>query len=95
MGIKFGQHRRGGSCGTPEFQQGATLGSALSWGPLKTKFLKYKMGTQKPCHKGLEIFLGELDPATAANGWDLHEISIFSGCKGHKRLLKKKKEKKN
>lgn len=92
MGIKVGQHRRGGSCGTPQFYQAAALGSALSWSPPATKFPEYKVGTQKPWHKGVEMFLGKLDPATAANGWDLHEISIFSGCKRRKHLffLKKK-----
>lgn len=91
MGIKVGQHQRGGSCGTPQFYQAAALGSALSWSPPATKFPEYEVGTQKPWHKGVEMFLGKLDPATAANGWDLHEISIFSGCKRRKHLFFKKK----
>lgn len=55
-------------------------GVSRAHGPPATKFPECKMGTQKLWPKGVETFMDELDPATAANRWDLHDICIFSGC---------------
>lgn len=71
----MGQCWSGLSCGTP-LRHGA--GISLDHGPPAAKFPECKMGTQKLWHKGVEMFMAKLDPATAANGWDLHEICIFS-----------------
>lgn len=65
----------------------SNTGVSLDHGPLASKFPECKMGAHEVWHKGVEIFVGELDPATAANRWDLHEICIFSGHVRDKHLF--------
>lgn len=89
-GAKLGQHWRELLLRYAPASTCRDAGVSLDHRPPATKFPKCKMGTQKLWHKGVEMFMGELDPAAAANRWDLHEICIFSGCIRDKCLFLKR-----
>lgn len=79
----------GGGVGVSLAPTSSNMGVSLDHEPLASKFPECKMGAHEVWHKRVEIFMGELNPATAANRWDLHEICIFSGCVGDKCLFLK------
>lgn len=89
-GAKLGQHWRELLLRYAPASTCRDAGVSLDHRPPATKFPKCKMGTQKLWHKGVEMFMGELDSAAAANRWDLHEICIFSGCIRDKCLFLKR-----
>lgn len=64
----------------PLTSPGSDAGVSRAHGPPATKFPERKMGTEKLRHKGVEMFVGELDVATLPKDGSCMKFTSFQGA---------------